>query len=90
MSSNPTTFQGEPGDIDFDWNDAADLQRTEDSGVLRQFQTVRRGTVAELVTFVMNLPAADQDHYAIQKSGDGRFEIGAIRALARRPGFPKG
>lgn len=88
MSTNPTTFQGEPGDIEFDWNDAADLQRKGDSGVLRRFNTVRRGTVAELVNFVMDLPESEQDQYAIQKSGDARFEIGAIRALARRPGFP--
>lgn len=89
MSTNPTTFQGEPGDLNFDWNDPADLQRAEDSGVLRQFQSIRRGTVAELIHFVMDLPEEDQEHYAIQKSGDVRLEIGAIRALARRPSFPK-
>jgi hypothetical protein len=88
MSSNPTTYQGEPGDIDFDWDDAADLQKAGDSGVLRGFQTVRRGTVAELVSYVLNMPEDDQPNYAIQKSGDARFEIGAIRALARRSGFP--
>ena len=89
MSTNPTTFQGEPGDLNFDWNDAADLQRAEDGGVLRRFQSVRRGTVAELVNFVMSLPEADQELYAIQKSGDARLEIATIRALASRPGFPK-
>ncbi|WP_156842382.1 hypothetical protein [Novosphingobium aquimarinum] len=88
MSSNPTTYQGEPGDIEFDWDDAADLQKAEDSGMLRRFQSVRRGTVAELVRFVMDLPEDEQQNYAIQKSGDARFEIGAIRALARRSGFP--
>jgi len=88
MSSNPTTFQGEPADLAFDWNDAADLQRGDDTGVLRQFSTVRRGTVAELIRFVMSLPEADRPGYAIQKSGDMRFEIGAIEALARRADFP--
>ncbi|PEQ13261.1 hypothetical protein B2G71_07415 [Novosphingobium sp. PC22D] len=89
MSSNPTTYHGEPGDSVFDWNDSAELQRRGDSGVLRQFSTVRRGTVAELIEFVMDLPEDEQANYAIQKSGDARFEVGAIRAMARRSDFPK-
>ena len=90
MSSNPTTFQGEsggPGGID--WTDSSEMLRKEDAGVGFRFKTIRRGTFAEMISFVMSLPESEQEHYAIQKSGDRRFEIGDIRNLARRPDFPK-
>ena len=91
MSSNPTTFQGEsggPGGID--WGDSSEMLKREDSGVGFRFKSIRRGTFAELIRFVMSLPESDQALYAIQKSGDRRFEIADIRNLARRSDFPKG
>ena len=91
MSSNPTTFQGESGGQPGpDWDDSASLLKRESGGVAFNFQTIRRGTFAELITFVMNLPEAEQGDYAIQKSGDRRFEIGEIRSLHRREDFPRG
>ncbi|HKX80447.1 MAG TPA: hypothetical protein VJM34_18210 [Novosphingobium sp.] len=90
MSINPTTFQGEPsGGQGISWQDSAELHRRDDEGVAHQFKTIRRGTFAELIRFVMNLPELEQDDYAIQKSGDRRFGIGDIRNLFRRGDFPK-
>lgn len=87
--TNPTTFQGESGGTDaLEWNDSASLLRKEDAGLGFQFKSIRRGTFVELIRFVLNLPEAEQDDYAIQKSGDRRFEIAEIRALAASPAFP--
>lgn len=91
MSSNPSTFQGESGGPSgIDWDDHSELHKREDGGGLaHRFKTIRRGTFAELIDFVMDLPEADQPLYAIQKGGDRRFEIGEIRNLFRRADFPK-
>ncbi|GGC18419.1 hypothetical protein GCM10011371_02470 [Novosphingobium marinum] len=90
MSSNPTTFHGEPGDRKpVDWDDSSELHLHEDNGgVLHRFKTIRRGTLAELIDVVMDLPEDEQPRYSIQKAGDHRLEIGEIRALFSRPDFP--
>ena len=88
--TNPTTFQGESGGTGaIDWNDRSELLRKGDSGVGFQFKAIRRGGFGELIRFVLTLPEGEQGDYAIQKSGDRRFEIGDIRSLAARSGFPK-
>lgn len=92
MSDNPTTTQGEPGrQASIGWNDASELHKCEDGGGLfHRFKTIRRGTLAELIAFVMHLPEAQQNDYAIEKEGDHRFGIGEIRSLYRRADFPQG
>ena len=73
----------------FGWDDTAELHKCEDGGGLfHNFKTIRRGTVAELVAFVMGLPEAKQDDYAIEKDGDHTMRIGEIRHLSRRADFP--
>ena len=90
MSGTPTTTQGEPSaHSGIAWNDAAELHKCEDGGGLfHRFKTIRRGTLAELIAFVMDLPDEQQADYAIQKEGDHRFEIGEIRRLSRHSEFP--
>ena len=92
MSQSPTTFHGESGaPSGYGWNDGAELHKCADGGGLfHRFKTIRRGTVAELIDFVMGLPEDKQEDYAIQKDGDHRLNIGEIRALFRRPDFPGG
>jgi hypothetical protein len=73
----------------FGWHDTAELHKCEDGGGLfHSFKTIRRGTVAELIAFVMGLPEDKQDDYAIEKDGDHTLRIGEIRALSRRDDFP--
>lgn len=92
MSDIPTTTAGESGQVSAasaGWNDAAELHKCEDGGGLfHRFKTIRRGTLAELIAFVMDMPDEQQDDYAIQKEGDHRFSIGEIRSLSRRADFP--
>lgn len=89
--SSPSTFRGEsggPGGID--WNDSAELhKRLDGGGVLDNFKSIRRGTFAEMIRFVMSLPEAERVNYVIDKAGDHRFQPGEIAALARRDDFPK-
>lgn len=90
MSASPTTFHGESGaPSGYGWNDSAELHKCADGGGLfHRFKTIRRGTVAELIDFVMGLPEEKQADYAIQKEGDHRLAIGEIRVLFRRADFP--
>ncbi len=90
MSDTPSTIQASDGaSSGFGWNDSAELHKCEDGGGLfHRFKTIRRGTVAQLIDFVMDLPEAKQADYAIQKDGDHTLRIGEIRSLFRRPDFP--
>lgn len=91
MSDTPTTFRGEDGaPKGFGWNDSAELHKCADGGGLfHRLKTIRRGTVAELIDFVMDLPEEKQGDYAIQKDGDHLLKIGEIRTLFRRSDFPR-
>ena len=90
MSDIPSTVQSESGGhSSIGWNDAAELHKCEDGGGLfHRLKTLRRGTLAELVRFVMSLPDEQQQDYAIEKEGDHQLRIGEIRSLARRADFP--
>ncbi len=90
MSDIPTTIDGEPGrSASAGWNDAAELHKCEDGGGLfHRFKTIRRGTLAELISFVLSMPDDQQSDYAIQKEGDHQLRIGEIRHLSRRADFP--
>lgn len=91
MSENPTTIQGEADRLaGMGWNDAGQLLKCEDGGgVFHRFKTIRTGSFAELVSFVMSMPDDQQANYAILKEGDRRFTIGEIRELSRHPDFPR-
>jgi hypothetical protein len=90
MSENPSTIQGESSlPHSTGWNDAAELHKCEDGGGLfHRLKTIRRGTLAELITFVLSMPDDQQGDYAIQKEGDHQLRIGEIRNLSRRSDFP--
>ncbi|MEW9853668.1 hypothetical protein [Novosphingobium sp. M1R2S20] len=90
MSDNPTTIQAGPaGAARVGWDDAAQLHKCEDGGgIFHRFKTIRNGSLAELVAFVMSLPEDQQDDYGILKEGDHRMKIGEIRNLWRRDDFP--
>jgi hypothetical protein len=91
MSTSPSTFKAEPGNSRIDWDDPSSLHRGDDGGgLLHDLKTLRHGTLAELIRFVLTLPEEQQPRYAIEKSGDHRLSIGEILALSRRPDFPKG
>ncbi len=91
MSDTPSTIHGGDGTpTGFAWHDSAELHRCEDGGGLfHRFKTLRRGTVAELIEFIMDIPEEKREDYAIQKDGDRTFKYAEIQALYRRADFPK-
>jgi hypothetical protein len=88
--SNPSTFKAEPsGNAGPAWDDHAALHRKSDGGgLLNEFRSVRQGTLAELVRFVISLPESERHLYVIEKAGDHELPIGEILALSRRADFP--
>ncbi len=92
MSDFPSTIETSTTPVEgFGWGDSAELHKCEDGGGLfHRFKTIRRGTVAELIAFVMAMPEDRQDDYAIKKDGDHTLRIGYIRGLSRRADFPQG
>lgn len=93
MSDIPSTIETSNGSgipaPSYGWDDTAELHKCEDGGGLfHNLKMIRRGTMAELVSFVMGLPEDKQDDYAIEKDGDHTLRIGEIRHLYRRADFP--
>lgn len=92
MTDHPTTFNAEPADPEhFDWDDRASLHEAHDGqGVFDAAKGLRQGTFAELVRYMMMLPADERAGYAIQKAGDRKYTAAEIEALASRDDFPRG
>ncbi len=89
MTDHPSTFRGEDVPSGIAWDEAAQLHRSNDGGgVFSALKTVRSGSLAELVHFVMALPESERSDYTIEKKGDHRLTLGEIVALTRRPDFP--
>lgn len=90
MPDHPTTFRAEPGDSsEVAWQDMASIRRREDGGgVLHAMKTIHRGTLAEMVAMIRNMPAEERGEFVIQKAGDRVLGPGEIMALAERKDFP--
>ncbi len=90
MSDSPPTFGTDPGlHSAVGWSDQSTLHRKDDGGgLLYRLKSIRQGTLAELVRFVMLLPEAERKAYVIEKPGDHRLEFAEIVQLAGRPDFP--
>ena len=90
MSDHPTTFRGEPSDADrFAWDDHASIHRADGGGgVLHAMKALHRGTLAEMVAMVRDMPADERRGYVIQKAGDRQLGPDEIMALAAREDFP--
>lgn len=90
MADHPTTFRAEPtGAEHIDWDDRASVHRKGDGGgVFDGMKALYRGTLAEMVALVRNMPESERGDFVIEKAGDHRLETGEIMALADREDFP--
>lgn len=90
MTDHPSTFGGEDNSgSGIEWDDRASLHLAKDGdGLLDGAKGLRRGSLAELVRFVMLLPEAERGDYVIEKAGDHRLTYSEIAALAARDDFP--
>lgn len=90
MTDHPPATNASESPKGINWGDHATLHRGDDgAGVLYAMKAVRRGTLAEMVSFVMSLPESERSAYVIEKAGDHRLGAGEIRALAARADFPR-
>ena len=88
MGSAP--FSSRSGDDEsVNWGMRSELHRGAGGGVFHDLKAIRTGTLAELVRFILMLPAEEQGDYTILKEGDHVMEVGEIRTLAARPDFPR-
>ncbi|QFT77620.1 hypothetical protein [Erythrobacter sp. THAF29] len=72
-----------------DWEAYCTLHRADDGGgLLDAVKSIRHGSLAELVRYIMLLPSERRTEYVIEKAGDHRLGYGEIAALARRDDFP--
>jgi len=77
-------------DKSVDWEAYCSLHRADDGGgLLDATKAIRRGSLAELVKFVMMLPDEKRSEYVIEKAGDHRLTYSEISALAARSNFPE-
>ncbi|MFV0643464.1 MAG: hypothetical protein ACK5NN_03035 [Sphingomonadaceae bacterium] len=90
MTDHPTTFKGEDSNGNgVGWEDRASLHMANDGdGLLDGFKAVRRGSLAQMVHFVMDLPEEERTRYSIEKAGDHKLSYAEIAALADRDDYP--
>ena len=71
------------------WDDHASIHVDDDGqGLFDGLKGVHRGTLAQMVQMVSNMPEEERGKYVIQKAGDRRFGPAEIMALAEREDFP--
>ena len=88
--SHPSTIKAQDTHREgIDWNDHATLHLKHDGqGLFDALKGIQRGTLAQLVTMVSNMPADERSKYVIQKAGDHQLGTSEIMALAAREDFP--
>lgn len=90
MADHPTTFRAEPASAgSIDWDDRASIHRKGDGGgVFDGMKALHRGTLAEMVALIRNMPESERGDFVIEKAGDHRLSPPEIMALADREDFP--
>ena len=89
MTNHPGTTQGESSSpIELDWSTHASIHLAGGGGILEGFGGVHRGTLAQMVGLIRNMPPADRAKYVIYKDGDHILTVPEIMALAARPDCP--
>lgn len=90
MTDHPSTFRGGTtvtGGVN--WDDRAAIHRRDDGqGLLDGMKALNRGTLAEMVQMIADMPESERGDYVIQKAGDHKLETAEIMALADREDFP--
>lgn len=72
-----------------DWDAYCTLHKADDGGgVLDAVKSLRKGTLAELINYVMLLPEEERRSLVIEKAGDHRLTYSEVAALSRRDDFP--
>lgn len=90
MADHPSTSGGETLNTgETAWKDRAALHPADGAdGVFDGGKALQRGTFAEMIRHLANMPAETRRNYAIVKAGDRRYSADEAMALASHPDFP--
>ena len=89
MSDHPSTFgSGTTPSGEQAWADRAAIVPANEGGQLSEGVPIRRGTFAEMIRHLAQLPEGEREGYVIQKAGDRIYTAAEAMALASEPGFP--
>ncbi|MCX9148718.1 hypothetical protein [Erythrobacter sp. WG] len=70
------------------WADRAAIVPAAQGAQLSEGVAIRRGTFAEMIRHIAQLPEGEREGYVIQKAGDRIYTAAEAMALASEPGFP--
>ena len=90
MSDHPSTFKGTPVESgEHAWDDRAALHaKATSDGILSGGNALLRGTFAEMIRHVVDMPEDKRGDYVIEKAGDREYSAAEAVALASRDDFP--
>lgn len=91
MSDHPSTFEGAPVEGgEHAWDDRAALHaKSTSDGILSGGNALKRGTFAEIIRALIEMPSEERDEYVIEKAGDRKYSAAEAQALASREDFPE-
>ncbi len=90
MADHPSTFQGSSNSSgEQAWDDrAAIVPATQSEQLSGKGIPLLRGTFAEMIRHMAQLPEDDRQGYVIEKAGDRTYSAAEAMALASDPDFP--
>lgn len=90
MSDHPSTFNGNTNSSGEEaWDDRASIvPATQDAQLPNGGIPLLRGTFAEMIRHMAQLPESDREGYVIQKAGDRTYTAKEAMTLASHPDFP--
>lgn len=90
MTDRPSTFKGDTVLSGAQaWDDrAAIVPATQDAQLSDGGVPLLRGTFAEMIRHMAQLPDDDRQGYVIQKAGDRSYDADEAMGLATHPDFP--
>lgn len=90
MTDHPSTFQGSTAPSgELAWDDRASiLPASQDAQLSGGGVSLLRGTFAEMIRHMTQLPEDERHGYVIEKAGDRAYSAEEAMALASHPDFP--
>ena len=90
MSDHPSTFNGSTNSSDAQaWDDRASILPAKQDAQLSGGGTpLLRGTFAQMIRHIAQLPDTDRQGYVINKAGDRHYSAQEAMELASHPDFP--
>jgi hypothetical protein len=90
MADHPSTYKGTPVESgEHAWDDRAALHaKATSDGIVSGGNALMRGTFAEMIRRLAEMPEETRDDYVIEKAGDREYSAAEALALASHEDFP--